>query len=161
MSGEIAEPRDDGTLLSATLRLIRKHRGLTKIEVAAAMNMPIRTYNRFEAGDTRMNLDYVHRFAVVTRSDPQAIHIAVAIGDPEFAVRACDNQLGTVLTIGLQNFNAEVGDGIARLDSRTVVAAVIRMFAELEAAARDIDPTETWLQRGRADLTRKRPKPGR
>lgn len=161
MNGGTAEPRDDGALLAATLRKLRRRRGLSKIEVAAGMNMPLRTYNRFEAGETRLNLDYIHRFAQVTRSDPQAILMAVAIGSPDFAARACDNQLATILTVALRNFDADVGDGIAGLDSRTVIGAVTRLFDDLAARARDPDAASTWLERGVDDLKSRRPRPGR
>lgn len=161
MGGENPEPQDDGALLSEALKRVRRHRGLTKVEVARGMNMPIRTYNRFEAGETRLNLDYIHRFAQVTRSDPQGLLMSIAIGSPEHAVRVANNQLATVLTVGLKDFDTVVGDDIGNLDSRTIVAAVIRMFEELADAARGPDPAKIWLERGVDGLRARRPKPGR
>ena len=72
----------DGAVLSQALSAIRKDRGLTLRETARAMHMATRTYQRFEAGDTKVNLDHIHRFAQATRSDPSAIFMAISIASP-------------------------------------------------------------------------------
>lgn len=59
----------DGRLLSETVRGVRKFRGMTTREVAVRMNMSLRSYQRFEAGVTRLNFDYVKRFAAATGGD--------------------------------------------------------------------------------------------
>jgi transcriptional regulator with XRE-family HTH domain len=161
MAADTPEPLGDGDLLSATLRLVRRHSGLSKDEVAAGMNMPVRTYHRFESGDARLNLDYIHRFARVTGTDARAILTALSIGSPAFARRAGANQLATVLMVGLKNLDAELGDDLARLDTRTLVAAVVRLCDELAAAAREPDAARDWLEDGVADLDARRPRPGR
>lgn len=161
MSGVSPEPLNDRALLSAALKEVRAERRMSRAQVAAAMSMATRTYARFEAGDTRPNLDYINRFAVATRSDPQAIHLAVAIGSPELARRACDNQLGTIFLVGLEQFNTTQGDRIQDIDSRTLIEAVVRMFDELAQSRQSEDPAKTWLARGKNDLRAKRPKPGR
>lgn len=155
------EPLDDRALLSAALRAVRIERRLSRAQVAAAMSMAPRTYARFEAGETRPNLDYINRFAVATRSDPQAILLAVAIGSPELARRACDNQLGTIFLVGLEQFNGRFGDRIRDLDSRRLIEAGVRMFDELANALDAVDPAQAWLDQGKSDLRAKRPKPGR
>ena len=161
MSGEDPELPDDGALLSATLKSLRRYRRMTKAETAAAMRIAIRTYARFEAGETRLNLDYIHRFAAATRSDAQAILMAVAIGSPEHARRCAENQMGAIYTIGLEQFDQVFGDAIRNLDSRTIIAAIVRMFEELAEALQSDDPTQDWLEKGSANLRAKRPKPGR
>jgi transcriptional regulator with XRE-family HTH domain len=151
----------DAAVLSQTLKAIRKFRGMTPKETARAMHMASRTYQRFEAGDTRVNLDYIHRFAAATRSDPQAILDAIAIGSPVYALRACDNQMSTILTVGVKNFNDRMGDRIQAYDSRTIAEAVIRMFEDLAGALGGDDPTSDWLEKGLDALNARRPKPGR
>ena len=44
---------------------------MTTTQVAEAMQMALRTYERFEAGDGRLNIDYVHRFAAATSKNRQ------------------------------------------------------------------------------------------
>lgn len=151
----------DGQLLSAAIKGVRKLRGLTTREVAARMNMSLRSYQRFEAGTTRFNLDHIHRFANATQSDPYAIINAVAIAAPGFAIDSADNKLGTILTVGVEKFYESHGVRIADLDTRTLVGAVTALFDRLAQAIVHPDPTKTWLDTGRAALTAKRPKPGR
>jgi transcriptional regulator with XRE-family HTH domain len=161
MSGVESGPRNDGAIVSATLRAVRTHRRMTKAETAAGMNMPLRTYARFEAGDTRLNLDYVHRFAAATRSDPQAIFMAIAIGSPNHARRACDNQMGTIYTIALGQFDALIGDRIADISSRDLIAAIVGMFEALAEGRGVDDAARLWLNAGAEDLRARRPRPGR
>lgn len=154
-------PTHDGAILSAAIKAVRKHRGLSVGEVAAAMHMPVRTYERFEAGATRFNLDHVHRFAAAARCDPQAICLAVATGSPELARRCADNQLGTILTIALQQFDERLGDRIQSIDARRLVAAVVDMFETLAAEQEAGDPARDWLEAGVDGLRARRPRPGR
>nr|WP_314136974.1 hypothetical protein [uncultured Brevundimonas sp.] len=161
MSRDEPELRNDGALLSATLKSVRRYRRMTKAETAGAMRIAIRTYARFEAGETRLNLDYIHRFAAATRSDAQAILMAVAIGSPEHARRCAENQMGSIYTIGLEQFDHLLGENIRRLDSRTLITAIVRMFEDLAEALRGTDPAQDWLEQGSANLRAKRPKPGR
>ncbi len=153
--------RSDGAVLSQALKAIRTHRAMTPKQTASAMNMAPRTYQRFEAGDTRVNLDHIHRFAAATRSDPQAILHAVAIGSPAYALRACDNQMSTILTVGVKNFNDLMGDRLQAFDSRTLAEAVIRMFEDLAGALAADAPAAVWLEKGVDDLKARRPRPGR
>lgn len=161
MSDDKPPGPQDADLLSQTLKAVRKHRAMSPREVAAAMNMATRTYQRFEAGTNRLNIDYIHRFARATRSDPHAIMMAVWIGSPDHARRACDNQLGTILTVALRNFDDTVGDDIRRLDSRTLVAAIVAMFEDLATTLAPTDPARAWLKQGTEDLAARRPGPGR
>jgi len=160
MTEEGREGARDRLLLSEALKAVRKHRGMSHLDVAAGMNMAPRTYQRFEAGETRLNLDHIYRFAEVTRSDPEAILKAVAIGSPEHARRCCDNQLGTILTVAMRNFDEAIGDDIHKLDSRTLITAIVGMFDALARTASTTDPAAEWLKKGTGELAAKRPKPG-
>lgn len=134
---------------------------MTAAQVARAMGMPLRSFERFEAGEGRLNIDYVHRFAAATDSDPHAIVMAVAIGSPELARRCADNKLITILTIAAQRFDAVLGDRIATLDARSVIMAVCAMFDELADHAADQKTLENWIVQGIDDLASTRPRPGR
>ena len=153
--------RRDGDLLSEALKLVRRHRGLTAPQVASAMRMALRTYERFEAGGSRLNVDYIHRFAVATNSDPYAIISAVAVGSPELARRCADNKLVTTLTIGAQRLDHLIGDRMQFLEARAIIVAVCAMFDQLVAHSDEQQLATRWLKTGEADLLTARPKPGR
>jgi len=103
----------DGEVLSRILKDIRRLRGQTAQETAARMNMSLRTYERFEAGGTRLNQDYLHRFARATDSDANGILLAIVVRAPDFAIDGADNQLATVLTSGMSRFVRTQGSAIA------------------------------------------------
>lgn len=133
--------------LSASLRLIRMHRRMRTVDVAEAMGMRPRTYELFEAGKGKVHHERIHRFARVTDSDPYAIFTAMALGSPEFALRAADNKLVEILVVALQALDEDMGDGISELDGRTIINAVTRAFKELalQAVRRD-EAANAWLK---------------
>lgn len=151
----------DGRLLSEAVRRVRRHRGMTVAETAAAMHVSLRTYQRFEGGETRLNLDHLHRFATATQSDPHALLLAIAIGAPAFAVHCADNKLGAVMTIALQKLEETLGDRLAELDTRSLVSAATALIDRLSDQVLKPDPATLWLEQGHADLQARRPRPGR
>lgn len=161
MSGGPPDPLRDGDILSAAVKAVRRHRAMTSAEVATAMNMALRTYERFEAGATRFNLDHIHRFAAATGSDPYAIVLSVLIGAPEFARRCADNKMAAILTIAVQRFDRTVQDRLLDLDARTLIGAVTGMFDTLLEDDEQGEQARAWLQAGAAELASARPKPGR
>lgn len=161
MRGDGSDTLRDGALLSSALKRLRRRSGLSKAEIATAMNLSLRTYERFEAGETRLNLDYVERFSQATGSDPHAILLAVATGSPELAVRCADNRFATILVIALRRFDDSVGDRLATFEVRTLIAAVTAMFDGLAATPSPDDPTRSWLEQGQDELGTHRPRPGR
>lgn len=158
----IMDPRQRLTqseTLSAALRLIRSHRRLKASEVADRMNMAQRSYEHFEAGAGRVNLERIHRFADATDSDPYALLASLGLGSPEFALRCADNKLMTIIMVALQDFDRDRGDVAAALDSRTLINAFDRAFKDLGdlAVQRDQD-ARAWLAEGLDRLVRP-PKP--
>lgn len=135
--------------LSAGLRLIRSHRRLKAADVAERMNMAQRSYEHFEAGAGRVNLERIHRFAEATDSDPYAIVASLSLGSPEFALRCADNKLMTIVMVALQDFDRDHGALAAALDARTLINAFNRIFKDLGelAVQRDRD-ARAWLASG-------------
>jgi len=160
-SGSSSSGTVDGTVFSTSVKQIRTARGLSTRQTATAMNMSLRSYQRFEAGTMRLNLDHIHRFARATSSDPYALVIGVMISSSHFARNTADNMLGTILVVGLQNLEQAAGDRISELDTRTLIRSVATMFEELAANALGRDPAGEWLKKGEAELLSKRPRPGR
>ena len=154
--------QDDGALRSTALKAVRRLRGLSAETVASGMNIRLRTYERFEAGQGRLNIDYIHRFCAVTDSDPHGLLAAIAIGSPEFAVRTAGNKMMTILVILLQQLDHEAGDQLGELDARTLIGALTETFDGLAATARRrAEEAGRFLQDGADDLAGRRPRPGR
>ncbi|EKY30727.1 hypothetical protein HMPREF0185_00117 [Brevundimonas diminuta 470-4] len=155
-----SEFQNDSEVLSAAIRGIRRLRGFSAIETAVGMNLALRTYQDFEGGRGRLNVDYVHRFCRFVDADPDAIFASLAIGSPEFAIRCATNKMMRIVMIAVQEINDELGDRIATIDARTIVAVVNASVRDL--IERSVGGTEEdWLKAGENQLLRARPKPGR
>lgn len=150
---ESADRQSQSETLSAALRLIRAHRRLRAADVAKSMNMALRSYEHFEAGGGRINIERIHRFAEVTASDPHAILAALALGSPAFALRCADNKLATILAVVLQEFDEEAGDAIAELESLTIINTFTKALRELAAqSVRRESAADAWLEERRHRL---------
>ena len=118
--------------------------------------MPQRSYEYFEAGGGKLNVERVYAFAEATRSDPFAILAATLMQSPAFAARATRNKLMLTYMLSLREFDAEVGDDIDLLETSALLAGFSEMFAKLAAEARKrremLDSLEraarTWGQGG-------------
>ena len=147
------QPSSPNAVLSSSLRLIRSHRRMRTADVAQGMNMALRSYEHFESGSGRINIERIHRFAEVTDSDPHAIIAALALGSPAFALRCIDNKLATILVVVLQEFDEEAGDAIADLDARTIINTFTKTLKDLavQSVHRDAE-AEAWLEARRRRL---------
>ncbi len=133
--------------LAASLRLIRTQRRMKTAEVARSMGMALRSYEHFEAGGGKVNLERIHRFAEVTKSDPYAIIAALALGSPAFALRCADNKLMTILMVALHELDEDAGDAIADLDALPIINAFTKTMKDLAAqSVRRDDAANAWLQ---------------
>lgn len=133
--------------LAASVRLIRTQRRMRTADVAREMGMALRSYEHFEAGGGKVNLERIHRFADVTKADPYAILAALALGSPAFALRCADNKLMTILMVALQELDEEAGDAIGELDALPIINAFTKTMKELAAqSVRRDGAANTWLQ---------------
>lgn len=115
-------------------------------DVAAAMKMKLRSYEYFESGRGRLNVDRVHKVAKVLSADPYAILAAIDIGSPAFALRTIENKMATLWLMALLEFDATAKDDIARLAPSMLIASFTKMFDELLylARARDL-AAQDWM----------------
>lgn len=144
---ERAERPSLNATLAASVRLIRMHRRMRTAEVARAMGMAPRSYEHFEAGGGKVNLERIHRFAAATGSDPYAILAALAFGSPEFALRCADNKLMSILMVSLKELDEDAGDAIADLEALPIINAFTRATKDLAAhAVRRDAAAEAWLR---------------
>jgi transcriptional regulator with XRE-family HTH domain len=134
-------------LLSQAIRAIRKRRRMRTAEVAAAMGMPIRTYEHFESGTGRITYSRLVAFARATRSDPTAILAALPLRSPEFAVHCMDNKLMLIVFAGLRDLMEKLGSDIELLEPRSLISLMDRMVKDLQdhLSRRDLF-TERWME---------------
>lgn len=137
----------ESAALTAALRAIRRKRGIKINDLAAAMGLPPRTYQQFEAG--RSHLDLVQRiqaFALATDSDPYGLILAMALKSPEIAIRSMDNKFVSVMVVALRRFDDRLGDNVARIEVGRLIAAFRKAFEDLESdlAQREAEAA-AWL----------------
>ena len=148
----------DARLIGLAARAVRRARNMTAQQVATAMNLPLRTYEYFEAGTGRVNLDYVHRFAVATNCDPWSLLLGAPLGSTEFARQSADSKLMLIFLIALGEFVGTMGDRLLTLDPRALIEAFTETFRKLEQENRaKSEETESWLDAGRERLAGKPP----
>ena len=152
MSNNDPESRKRSELLSRALRAVRRVRPMRTREIAAAMGMPPRTYEHFEAGGGRFSLDNVLSFAKASDSDPFAILIGVLTDSPDLAAHCADNKMLIAFAMALRELNADLGPEIRRLETSTLVMAFAELFEGLAAKAREQGEwTRKWLDESQAN----------
>jgi hypothetical protein len=122
--------------------------------MADAMGMQRRTYEYFEAGRGKINVDRIHQFAKILDVDPYAILAAVEIRSPGFAVACAEHKLMTVLMVNLQEFDANASAAVANLNTATIVTGFTHMF---DALAREARGGEDYLDPWKSEAG---PEPG-
>jgi len=130
-------PPDEGALLSVILKSLRRRRGLLSREVARRMRMAPRSYQLFEAGGGRLNLDHLQRFAEATDTDAWAILASLAFRTPGFALLCADNKLMTAAMESVRDFHRDWSSDIAKLDPRLVMHELDAAWRRLGEAARE------------------------
>lgn len=150
MPPDLTDTMSEARQIGLSARTVRRARQLTAQQVATAMNLPLRTYEYFEAGSGRVNLDYVHRFASVTNCDPYSLLLGPALGSVEFARRTADSKLMLIFLIALGEFERSMGERLITLDPRALIEAFTGTFRRLETEsdARG-EAAELWLDAAR------------
>ena len=158
MPADPPKPMSDARLIGQAARAVRRARNMTAQQVATAMNLPLRTYEYFEAGAGRVNQDYVQRFAVATNCDPWSLMAGPPLGSIEFARQTADNKLMLIFLIALGEFVQIMGDRLLTLDPRALIEAFTETFRKLEADNRAMsEETASWLDAARHRLARGAP----
>lgn len=93
--------------------------------------MPLRSFQHFESGKGRVDLEKLDLFARVLDTDPFAILLAAQIGSPRFAVRATGNKAALALIIALEELDRDAGDRMLRLDTATLFGAMSEALRRL------------------------------
>jgi len=162
MTERSKEGGGDMALLATALRAIRKSRRMRTSEIAQAMEMPVRSYEHFEAGQGRITYDRLLRFAEATNCDPVALLAVGPMQSPEFAERCADNKLMQIVMIALSELNDDLGEDIVYLESGAIIGGMTRLCRDLAEHVRKRDTfAETWLEQKAPRLHRQSaPRPG-
>jgi transcriptional regulator with XRE-family HTH domain len=132
--------------LALALKQLRVRRGLRSSEVARAMGIGLRTYQRFEAGERGLDLESIFEFARVVQADPWGIVFAAEFGSESFALHCADNHAASLLLTMLRRFDRRSGKDIAVLDPRSLVSIFARCFEQIgERAQRLNADLEQWM----------------
>jgi transcriptional regulator with XRE-family HTH domain len=123
--------------LARTVKALRRRRGVTAADVAHALGMPLRSYEHFKSGRTRINVDRIHQVCEALDADPNAVLAAIELDAPNFAVHCADNKLVSILLFALQEFEKTCGGAMVQLDPSTLMAVFSRTFQELAKQARE------------------------
>ncbi|MDP3749271.1 MAG: LuxR C-terminal-related transcriptional regulator [Phenylobacterium sp.] len=118
----VDDPAVHGALPSA-LRTIRRQRRLSARAVAAAMNMPPRSYRRLEAGRGRLTLARLRDFAQATNSDLFALLLCGSLDSADPAVRWVDRKLAAILATRVEDLDKATVDQVTALDAGPFLAA--------------------------------------
>jgi transcriptional regulator with XRE-family HTH domain len=111
----LADPDAQSHVLAQAIKSVRLLRGRSTADLAKALGLSLRTYERWESGDAHLSFASVIRFAEVTDSDPIALVIAMIIRDPDFAVDAADNKLALMVVMTLADLHGVAGDKLRHL----------------------------------------------
>lgn len=126
---------DLSELLPTILKALRRLRGMRAVEMAASLNMPLRSYEHFESGRGRLNVERIHQAAALLDADPFAVLAALEFSSPEFAVRCADSKLMLILMLLLQDLDSRLQDKLEHLDAATLIEVFTRLFEELATIA--------------------------
>lgn len=127
------DTQTDARLIGRAAQSVRRSRRLTARQTATAMDLSLRTYEYFEAGAGRVNLDHIHRFAAVVDADPYALMVSPAFGSTELARRTADTKLMLIFLQALGEFERQAGERMLTLDPRDLIRAFTATFVDLEA----------------------------
>lgn len=101
------------------------------------MGIARRTYQLFEAGGGNLNLTRIQQFAEATDTDPWAILVSLAFGNPEFAFACADNKTMLATVVAARDFHRDRGGDVALLDPRLVMRELDAAWARLGSIAAD------------------------
>ena len=131
MASEIEDPAISHAL-TAVLRAVRKHRGLTSKQVAARMNMKLRTYQHFEAGGGRFSFPKLRLFAEASGSDFNGLTCAILVGDTNLATCGGDNRLVSIALFSLKALSGKLGRNLSSIEPRDAIGALDQAFGQME-----------------------------
>lgn len=148
------EDRAHTRLITKALQSIRKSRRMKCSEVAAAMGLPVRTYEHFERGTGRISYSRIISFARATDSDPIAILSVIPMLSADFALNCADNKLMSIFMASLRRLDEELGADVGYLNSSILISAINKLVTDLIDQVRGRDQfAERWLEENISKIT--------
>lgn len=130
-----AETSDARRVLGPVLRRLRRRRGMTAADMAEALDVDIRTYERLAAGRTQLDLPRIRALADALNADPLGLAAALLTGRPGAALAAADAKPLLILALALDRLSTRQVELLAGVPATAVVAACDRLVSELVAPA--------------------------
>ncbi len=141
------EDRTHTRLITRAIQSIRKSRRMKTSEVAAAMGLPVRTYEHFERGTGRISYSRIISFARATDSDPIAILSVIPMLSADFALNCADNKLMSIVVAALRRLDEELGADIGYLSSSILINAIDKLVSDLIDQVKGRDKfAERWME---------------
>ncbi|RZF60854.1 XRE family transcriptional regulator [Sphingomonas populi] len=137
-------------ILTQSLRAIRKKRGMTASDIAAALEMPLRTYQEFESGRGPLTHERLFAFAEATDSDPYALLLGAIFAQADLAIDCADTKFCMIMMIYFEEFARERCGDIAYLDPPNLAGGFDRLFKDFGVL---LDDRERFLQNWLANRT--------
>jgi transcriptional regulator with XRE-family HTH domain len=131
MARELEDP-EVSRALTAVVRAVRVHRGLTSKQVAARMDMKLRTYQHFEAGGGRFSFPKLRRFAQASGSDFNGLVVAILVRDTNLATCGGDNRLVSVTLFSLKALSVRLGESLSVIEPRHAISVLDQAFGRME-----------------------------
>ena len=125
---------------------------MTAAEVAAGMDVSLRTYQDFEAGRRGYDFNKVRLFAKATRTDATSIHLGVQYNWPELPLILMDNKMATAFFIVMRDLHGEFGPRLGRVPPALLVGGFRQIADEVRKLfARQDAGSETYIERAIAE----------
>ena len=96
------------------LRGVRALRSYTRQSVARRMGVEPRSFERFEAGEVRLDLERMFAFAAAADCDPMALVAGVYLERPDLARRCADNKLMQIQAISFARLSEQLGERLSK-----------------------------------------------
>lgn len=127
---------------------LRRYRGMTRQQVADAMGVGIRTYDRFENGEGGFDFKRCVVFCQAIRgADPYALFFGVLAKDTHLALAAADNKIMLAIISLTLNLSRRLREDVGLLKAQPIVSAATTMIDGLYAKARERDVfAADWLE---------------
>ncbi|WP_369062193.1 helix-turn-helix transcriptional regulator [Caulobacter sp. 73W] len=135
-------------IIKLSVGSLRRYRGMTRQQVADAMGVGIRTYDRFENGEGGFEFKRCVVFCrAIGGADPYALFFGVLAKDAHLALAAADNKMMLAIISLTLNLSARLREDVGLLKAQPIVSAATTMMDGLYAKAKERDVfSADWLE---------------
>lgn len=135
-------------IIKLSVGRLRRYRGMTRQQVADAMGIGIRTYDRFEAGQSGFGFKRCVIFCeAIKGADPYALFFGVLAKDPHLALAAADNKIMLAVISVTLRMSKRLREDVGLLKAQPIMSAATTMTDGLIRVAKDRNVFDSdWLE---------------